>query len=126
MKRSVLLVDDEADIRRVAILSLQTIAGWTVREARSGREALTMLEDEEHRPDLVLLDVMMPEMDGPTTLANMRGNRRFDGIPVIFLTAKALPSDHAMLQRLGASGVLTKPFDPLLLAAQVDRIMESR
>lgn len=124
MKRSVLLVDDEADIRRIAILSLQTIAGWTVREARSGREALTMLE--EQRPDLVLLDVMMPEMDGPTTLANMRGNRCFDGIPVIFLTAKALPSDHAMLQRLGASGVLTKPFDPLLLAAQVDRIMESR
>ncbi len=124
MKRSVLLVDDEADIRRIAILSLQTIAGWTVREARSGREALTMLE--EQRPDLVLLDVMMPEMDGPTTLANMRGNRSLDGIPVIFLTAKALPSDHAMLQRLGASGVLTKPFDPLLLAAQVDRIMESR
>ncbi len=123
-RRNLLLVDDESDIRRVAHLSLQHIGGWHVHEAASGAEALSVVE--ELRPDVVLLDVMMPEMDGPATLARLRELPRMNGVPIVFLTAKALSSDHERLRTLGASGVLTKPFDPLLLPGMVDAILEGR
>jgi two-component system, OmpR family, response regulator len=123
-RRKLLLVDDESDIRRVAHLCLHHIGGWEVHEAASGAEALAAVE--EMRPDMVLLDVMMPEMDGPATLLRLRELSRMEGVPIVFLTAKALASDHARLRTLGACGVLTKPFDPLLLPGLVDAILEGR
>jgi CheY-like chemotaxis protein len=88
-----------------------------VIEAASGREGLQRAADEA--PDAILLDVMMPGMDGPTTLSALRATPATAAIPVVFLTAKAMPSEIERLRGLGAEGVLTKPFDPLTLAGQL-------
>ena len=117
----ILLVDDEADIREVAALSLQTLGGWRVTTASGGSEAIALARAE--RPDVILLDVMMPELDGPTTLARLRDNAQTHKIPVIFLTAKAQHTDQCGLARLDVSGVLTKPFDPLTLSDQITAIL---
>ncbi|MCK6504813.1 response regulator [Myxococcota bacterium] len=121
--RQILLVDDEADIRTIARISLSRIGGWSTRVAASGAEALALAREE--RPDLVLLDVMMPGMDGPETLKRLRALPGRADVPVIFLTAKAMADDHAHLRSLGVIGVLTKPFDPLTLPGQVRGIVEA-
>lgn len=110
----VLIVDDEPDIRRIARLSLSRVGGMEVLEASNGAEGLVRAKEE--RPDAVLLDVMMPAMDGPTTLARLREDPATAGIPVVFLTAKAIAAEVDRLKSLGAAGVLTKPFDPMTLA----------
>jgi CheY-like chemotaxis protein len=111
----VLVVDDEADIRRITRLCLTRFGGMEVLEAPSGPEALQLARDA--RPDAILLDVMMPGMDGPTTLQALRAAPETAAIPVVFLTAKAMESEIARLRTLGAVGVLTKPFDPEKLPA---------
>ncbi len=111
----ILLVDDEHDIRLVAGMSLRKLGSWEVRTAASGAEALEMLAT--FPADLVLLDVMMPGQDGPETLRLMRG--RGAKMPVIFLTAKVQRPEIDRLTKLGARGVIAKPFDPLKLATQV-------
>jgi CheY-like chemotaxis protein len=121
--REILLVDDEADIRTIAWISLTRIGGWNARVASSGAEALAMAR--EQRPDLVLLDVMMPELDGPETLRRLRAMPGRSDVPVIFLTAKAMAHDDVRLRGLGAVGVLTKPFDPLTLPQQVQAILDA-
>ena len=113
----ILIVDDEDDIRTIARLSLERLGGMAVIEARTGRDALEAAARE--KPDAILLDVMMPEMDGATTLAALRRDEATAGIPVLFLTAKALPGEVERLKGLGAAAVLTKPFDPSALAGQV-------
>jgi CheY-like chemotaxis protein len=110
----VLIVDDEPDIRRIARLGLSRVGKMDVVEASNGAEGL--LRAKEERPDAVLLDVMMPTMDGPTTLARLREDPATAGIPVVFLTAKAIAAEVDRLKSLGAAGVLTKPFDPMSLA----------
>jgi CheY-like chemotaxis protein len=110
----VLIVDDEPDIRRIARLGLARVGGMEVVEASNGAEGL--LRAKEERPDAVLLDVMMPAMDGPATLARLREDPATAGIPVVFLTAKAIAAEVERLKSLGAAGVLTKPFDPMTLA----------
>ena len=110
----ILVVDDEADIRRVARLSLTRLGGMEVVEAASGPEALQQARSSA--PDAILLDVMMPGMDGPAVLLALRAEPATAGIPVVFLTAKAMTSEVERLQGLGAVGVLTKPFDPVTLA----------
>jgi CheY-like chemotaxis protein len=117
----VLLVDDEGDIRRIARLGLSRLGGCEVVEAGSGAEALETAAAEH--PDVVLLDVMMPGQDGPSTLQALRADARTAEIPVIFLTAKAMPSEIERLTKLGARGVLIKPFDPTTLAAQVRALL---
>ncbi|MFO0577115.1 MAG: response regulator [Polyangia bacterium] len=119
--RRVLLVDDEPDVRLVARLSLERIGNWKVAVASSGVEALQLLQGE--LPDVILLDVMMPEMDGPTTLQQLRGQPRTAAIPVIFFTAKSQPQDIARFLGLGARGVITKPVDPLQLPGLIRRLM---
>ena len=119
--RRVLLVDDEPDVRLVARLSLERIGNWKVAVASSGVEALQLLQGE--LPDVILLDVMMPEMDGPTMLQQLRGQPRTAGIPVIFFTAKSQPQDIARFMGLGARGVITKPVDPLQLPGLIRRLM---
>jgi two-component system, OmpR family, response regulator len=110
----VLVVDDEPDIRRIARLGLSRVGGMEVVEAANGAEGL--IRAKEDRPDAVLLDVMMPAVDGPTTLARLREDPATAGIPVVFLTAKAIAAEVDRLKSLGAAGVLTKPFDPMTLA----------
>ena len=113
----VLIVDDEEDIRTVARLGLAAGGGMAVIETGSGEDAVELARAE--RPDVILLDVMMPGMDGPTTLAALRADADTAAIPVVFLTAKVLASEVDRLRALGAAAVLPKPFDPLELADQL-------
>jgi CheY-like chemotaxis protein len=119
----VLIIDDEDDIRSVAALSLGILGGVDVVEAESGPDGINKAASE--KPDVILLDYMMPEMDGVTTLAQLRGRSDTSGIPVIFLTARAMSSEVEKLKQMGAKGILTKPFDPTSLATQVKAILEA-
>ncbi len=117
MSKRILIIDDEDDIREVAQVSLEAVRGWQVLTARSGREGLARAGAE--RPDAILLDVMMPDMDGPATLQELRVNPATQSIPVIFLTAKVQPADRRRFGSLGVQAVISKPFDPLRLAEQI-------
>ncbi len=120
--KAVLYVDDEPDIREIVQLSLGLVAGLNVEVCDSGERALQRLPDIT--PDLVLLDVMMPGTDGPTTLQRMRADPRFANIPVVFVTAKAMPAEVARFRELGAVAVIAKPFDPMQLGQQIQVIWE--
>ena len=113
----ILHVDDEPDIREVVELSLGLDPGFVLQSCGSGREALAVAA--EWQPDLILLDVMMPVMDGPATLVQLRENARTASIPVIFMTARAQTRELDRFRILGAVGVVAKPFDPMTLAASV-------
>ncbi len=115
--RKILIVDDENDIREVAAMSMEAVCGWSVVQASSGPEGVRLAQDQ--RPDAILLDVMMPDMDGPSTLQLLRSNPTIAGIPVIFLTAKVQSSDRKRFADMGVAAVLTKPFDPMLLCTQI-------
>ncbi len=117
MPRRILIIDDEEDIRHVAGLSLETVAGWQVILANSGAEGIETAAKE--KPDAILLDVMMPAMDGPTTFQHLRASSATASIPVLLLTAKVQGSDQRRFAALGVSGILFKPFDPLTLSKQV-------
>ncbi|MBN9395843.1 MAG: response regulator [Candidatus Melainabacteria bacterium] len=118
----VLIIDDEEDTRSIASMSLSILGGLEVIEAENGQEGIKKASVE--RPDVILLDMMMPIMDGPSTLEALRTNVATANIPVIFLTAKAMTSEIERLRRMGAKGVLTKPFDPTTLANQMKAILE--
>jgi CheY-like chemotaxis protein len=117
MAHRILIIDDEEDIRDVAALSLETVAGWEVVVASSGAQGLARAI--EHQPDVILLDVMMPGMDGPTTFRELRRNPATARIPVLLLTAKVQSSDQRRFADLGVDAVLFKPFDPLTLSTQI-------
>jgi CheY-like chemotaxis protein len=117
----VLYVDDEEDIREVATLALEIDPGIEVRTASSGQAALKLSADWQ--PDVILLDVMMPNMDGPTTLSNLRAAPATQDIPVVFITARAQPREIQDLKARGALDVMTKPFDPMELAASLRRVI---
>ena len=117
MAYRILIIDDEDDIREVAALSLETVAGWDVVLANSGAQGL--LRAAESQPDAILLDVMMPGMDGPTTFRELRKNPKTASIPVLLLTAKVQSSDQRRFADLGVAAVLFKPFDPLTLSTQI-------
>ena len=119
---SVLYVDDEPDIREIAALALGLDGTIEVRTAGSGVEALAVAR--ERAPDLMLLDVMMPDLDGPATLVRFRAEAALAAIPVVFVTAKTLPSELARFRDLGAADVISKPFDPMRLADQVRLVWE--
>lgn len=117
----VLLIDDEDDIRRIAKLSLTRVGGLDVVDAADGATGVALAGAES--PDVILLDVMMPGQDGPATLAALRANPATAGIPVVFLTAKAMPEELQRLLKLGVRGVLNKPFDPMTLPGQLKLIL---
>jgi CheY-like chemotaxis protein len=121
MPRRILIIDDEDDIREVAALSLETVAGWEVMMAPSG--AAGIVKAQELRPDAILLDVMMPMMDGPTTFRELRALPETANIPVILLTAKVQAADQKRFSDLGVSAVMFKPFDPLALAGDIARAL---
>jgi two-component system, OmpR family, response regulator len=116
----VLIVDDDPDIRQIARLSLEQIGGLRVHLAASAGEALRLLL--EIRPDVILLDVLMPDLDGPAALAALRAIPGVAKIPVLFVTARAQPDEIARLRALGVAGVVTKPFDPLTLPDEIRRL----
>ncbi len=113
----VLLIDDEPDLRRLAEVSLSAVGGWKVTSCASGAEGVEAALREP--PDLVLLDVQMPGLDGPQTLAALRREPALAAVPVVFLTATCAEDDLARLRALGARGVVQKPFDPFTLPGQV-------
>ena len=119
----VLYVEDEPDIQAVAKLALELVGGFTVKVCSSGEEALR--EAEAFAPEMILLDVMMPGMDGPTTLQALRALPALATVPVAFMTAKVQPAEVAHYKTLGARDVIPKPFDPMTLASQVRAIWEA-
>lgn len=120
--KHILLVDDEDDIREVAALSLEAVGGWRVSSASDGATGVQMARAEP--PDAVLLDVMMPGLDGPATVARLREDPLTRDIPVILLTAKAQSADRLRFAELGVAGTLTKPFDPMTLTDQITAILD--
>lgn len=115
--KRILVVDNEQYIREVAQICLETVADWQVITAGSGSEGLTKAQAEQ--PDAILLDVMMPDMDGLTTFQKLQANSTTQHIPVILLTAKVQASDHRRYAELGMIAAIAKPFNPLQLADQV-------
>lgn len=118
-----LIIDDEEDVRYVAQLSLGRVGGMTVIEASTGEEGLARARNEH--PDFILLDMMMPGMDGAATFRALRASEHTSAIPVVFLTAKAMTSEVQRLKDLGAKGVVLKPFDPMTLASDIRTILSS-
>jgi two-component system OmpR family response regulator len=122
-KLAVLFVDDDDGVRDVAELSLELDENITVRVAESGRAAIALLLGGDWRPDVILLDVMMPDMDGPAVLGELRRYPQFAGIPVIFVTGRAGMAEGAAYAELGAIGLVAKPFQPIALAPEIRRIL---
>lgn len=115
-------VEDEPDIRAVAELALTAVGGFAVDICASGQEALQKVES--FKPDLILLDVMMPGMDGTETLRRLRELPSLDDVPVVFMTAKAQKQEVEAYKRLGAVEVIPKPFDPMALAGEISAIWD--
>lgn len=118
----ILILDDDNDIRSIIRMSLEFVGNYDVVECSDGRSIVELAR--ETRPDLILLDVMMPDMDGPTVLAMLRTDDDTALIPVIFLTAKPQPSHAKPLIAQGAIGLLCKPFDPMTLSDQIQEIWD--
>lgn len=121
MTRRILVVDDEDNVREVTKMSLEVMGGWDTIAASSGQQGIELAERE--KPDAILLDVMMPGMDGPSTFRELQNRESTKGIPVILLTAKVQSADRARFSELGVTGVLTKPFDPATLHEQVAQLL---
>jgi CheY-like chemotaxis protein len=122
--RRVLIVDDDPDIREIAVLAFELAGGWEIRDAASGRDAVAMVLAEP--PDAIVLDIMMPETDGPATLALLQADARTRDIPVVFLSARVALADCQRYLALGVSGFITKPFDPLQLPSAISAILDRR
>ncbi len=115
--KRILYVEDEPDIQAVAKISLESVGGFELKVCSSGQEALEVAVS--FAPDLLLLDVMMPDMDGPATLNALKGLPELIKTPVVFMTAKVQPSEVEGLKKLGALDVIAKPFDPMTLAEDI-------
>ena len=121
MTVKVLYVDDEPDIREIAVMALELNSGFEVRAAEGGRVALSIAADWQ--PDVVVLDVMMPDMDGPMTRKALAEQDSTAGIPVIFATARTQPDEIESYLAMNVAGVISKPFDPMTIADQVTSIL---
>ena len=121
--QKILYIEDEPDIQTVAKLALETIGGFTLEVCSSGSEAIE--KAEAFNPDLILLDVMMPGMDGPTTLKSLRDIPNTADKPAVFMTAKVQPDEIQELKDCGAIDVIAKPFDPMTLSETINGIWAS-
>ncbi len=115
--KRILVVDNEPSIQEVAKICLESFSDWQILTAGSGKECLSVAAAEQ--PDAILLDVMMPDMDGPTTFEKLRANPATESIPVILLTAKVQATDRHRYTKMGLTAAIAKPFNPLELAGQV-------
>lgn len=121
INKNILLIDDEETIQEVVQVGIEIEAGWQVDIASSGLEGIDLARNQQ--PDAILLDVMMPNMDGIDTLSHLKSNSKTSAIPVIFLTAKAQAEEKNQFQSLGVVDVITKPFNSMTLASQIARIL---
>ncbi|WP_017316534.1 response regulator [Mastigocladopsis repens] len=119
--KRVLYIDDEPNLQLIVKTCLQTLGGWEVEVAKSGAEGL--IKAEELKPDAIILDVMMPEMDGVACLQKLRLNIKTQEIPVIFLTAKRGLTERCRFSTLGAVGAIAKPFNPMTLVPQIAKVL---
>lgn len=119
--KRILLIDDEETIQEVVQVGIEIETGWQVAIASSGLEGIAVATSQQ--PDAILLDVMMPEMDGISTLSHLKANASTQSIPVIFLTAKTQAADKTLFQSLGVVGVITKPFNSMTLASRIARML---
>ncbi|MCL1465109.1 response regulator [Argonema galeatum] len=119
--KRILVIDDEEDIREIAQFSLETMGGWEVITAAGGSEGLALALTQA--PDVILLDVMMPDMDGPTLFEKLQANIATQHIPVILLTAKVQAAEQRRFVQLGVKAVIAKPFDPMTLATQLAKAL---
>ncbi len=120
--KCVLLIDDEETIQEVVQLGIEIEVGWQVLVASSGLEGIALAE--KSLPDLILLDVMMPDMNGIATVSKLKTNPKTKSIPVILLTAKIQAADKKQFQNLEVIDVITKPFNSMTLASQIAKIMQ--
>lgn len=121
MTKQILVVDDDDGVREIIQMSLEAAAGWTVWTAPSGKEGIKLAEEKQ--PDLILLDVMMPEEDGVVTYQKLQSNDKTNAIPTIMLTAKAQVSERQTLMEIGINGIITKPFKVRALVQQITEMM---
>jgi CheY-like chemotaxis protein len=119
--KRILIIDDEDHIREIVTVTLEATQPWEVSTARSGADGVDVARREV--PDAILLDVMMPAKDGPTTLRELQADPATKSIPVIFLTAKVQGPDRRKFLQLGVRGIITKPFDPLSLGNQIQELL---
>ena len=123
MSKSILIIDDEEDVRSVAQMGLEMAANWNVITACSGEEGLSLAESDQ--PEVILLDLMMPDWDGKETLKQLKANQNTANIPVILMTAKTQSAIANELTELDLAGVITKPFRPLQLSTQITAILDN-
>ncbi|MDJ0593939.1 MAG: response regulator [Pleurocapsa sp. MO_226.B13] len=124
MSRSILIIDDEEDVKEIAQMGLEMAADWNVMTASSGKEGLRLAQTRQ--PEVILLDLMMPEWDGKETLKHLKTDRQTANIPVILMTAKTQSAIASELTELDLAGVITKPFRPLELPEQIERIISQK
>ncbi|MEC4803035.1 MAG: response regulator [Jaaginema sp. PMC 1079.18] len=120
--KSVLVIDDDDGVREIIQISLEAAAGWQVLTAASGSAGLQVAADQQ--PDAILLDVMMPGMDGAETFRRLQASPDTQHIPTILLTAKAKMSEQQQYMNLGVTGIITKPFEALNLVRQIQQILK--
>lgn len=120
----ILYVEDEPDIQAVARIALETVGGFILQVCNSGEQALNAAV--EFAPDLLLLDVMMPGMDGPSTLRELRKLPGLANTPAVFMTAKVQPQEIEQFKSFGALDVIPKPFDPMALSEQIIAVWQQR
>lgn len=123
MIKSILVIDDEEDVKEIAQMGLEMAADWHVITARSGKEGLNLAQSSQ--PEVILLDLMMPEWDGKETLKQLKGNPHTAMIPVILMTAKTQSAIATELCALDLAGVITKPFRPLQLPEKITEILDN-
>ena len=123
MSKSILIIDDEEDVKAIAQMGLEMAANWDVVTASSGQEGLSAAETKQ--PDVILLDLMMPDWDGKETLQQLKNNPNTANIPVILMTAKTQSAIASELEKLAIVGIITKPFRPLQLPEQIDKILNT-
>ena len=121
MSKTVLIIDDEEDVKEIAQMGLEMAADWNVITASSGKEGLSLAETSQ--PEVILLDLMMPDWDGKETLKQLKANQNTANIPVILMTAKTQSAIAPELAQLDLVGVITKPFRPLQLPEQISEIL---
>ena len=122
-RRHILLIDDEADIREVASISLEVVGEWQVSTASGGQDGMS--QAIAGQPEVILCDVMMPGLDGPATVELLKSDPLTAQIPVILLTARVQRADRLAFSRLDIVGVISKPFDPMALSGQVEALVEA-